>query len=80
MSAGSEFKEYLRTLSSQVYLKESLLLPVNDMKNQEKQGEDEVHLICFIQLATSITAGDVFDDERNNKGKMGAFSFCSRIR
>lgn len=28
----------------------------------------------------SITPGDVFDEERNDKGKIQAFSFYSRIR
>lgn len=59
-------------------LKQSLLSSLNDIKNQEKQGEDEMHFTCFVLLVTSVTAGDVFDGEIDDTVKMGAFNFCSQ--
>lgn len=41
------------------------------------QGE-HMHFICFIQLTSIITAGGIFDEGIDDKGKMRACNFCSR--
>lgn len=38
-------------------------------RTRRKQEEDETHLKCFILLVTSVTAGDVFDGEIDDRGE-----------
>lgn len=40
-------------------------------RTRKNQGKDETHLKCFILPVTSVTAGDVFDGEIDDRGEKG---------